>query len=145
MLAPSVSYNSPFRPVPAPKTRLLLITDSAERLLEIKSGISAGDFEITDVSCFSELRAASRKHYDLAVVDVGSGQIRPILSALRNNPRYASIPLLVDSTRLQENLSLAGVLPTFRAMACNRAEMRLLLQTYSHNSQSPEAGRLALL
>ena len=82
---------------------------------------------------------------DLAVVDVGSGQIRPILSALRNNPRYASIPLLVDSTRLQENLSLAGVLPTFRAMACNRAEMRLLLQTYSHNSQSPEAGRLALL
>ena len=43
MLAPSVSYNSPFRPVPAPKTRLLLITDSAERLLEM---YEAGEFDV---------------------------------------------------------------------------------------------------
>lgn len=145
MLAPGISYNSPFRPVPAPKTRLLLITDSTERLKEVKDGISAGDFEITGISSLHELRAACRKHHDLVVVDVGSTQIRLILSFLRNNPRHSSIPLLVDSTRLHENPGLAGVLPTFRAMACNHVEIRALLQTYCRSASSPEANRLALL
>lgn len=145
MLAPTVSYNSPFRSVPAPKTRLLLIADSAERLKELKTEISSADFEITPVSTLDDLRAVCRNHHDLAVVDVGSAQIRPVLSTLRANPWHATVPLLVDSTRLYENLGLAGVLPSFRAMACNRAEMRMLLRMYCHGSQPPEANRLALL
>lgn len=145
MLAPTVSYNSPFRPAPAPKIRLLLIADSAERLKELKAEVSLRDFDITGASSLEELRAACRNHHDLAVVDVSSAQIRPILSTLRTSPRHAAIPLLVDSTRLYENLGLAGVLPTFRAMACNRAEMHMLMQLYCHDSQPSEAHRLALL
>ncbi len=145
MLAPTVSYNSPFRSVPAPKTRLLLIADSAERLKELKAEINSADFEITPVSTLDDVRAVCRNHHDLAVVDVGSAQIRPVLSTLRTSLWHSTVPLLVDSTRLYENLGLAGVLPSFRAMACNRVEMRMLLQVYSHGNQPPEANRLALL
>jgi response regulator RpfG family c-di-GMP phosphodiesterase len=143
MLAPTVSHNSPFRPVPAPKTRLLLIADSADRLKELKAGISTTDFDITTASNLKELRAVCRNHHDLAVLDVNSVQIKPMLSVLRANVLHASIPVFADSARLQENQGLAGVLPTYRAMACSRAEMQMLVKLFCHGSQQPETGRVA--
>jgi hypothetical protein len=145
MLAPTVSHSSPFRPVPAPKTRLLLIADSADRLQELKAGISTTDFDISTASNLKELRAVCGNHHDLAVLNVNSAQIRPMLSALRASVRHASIPVFADSARLHENQGLAGVLPTYRAMACSRAEMQMLMKVFCHGSQEPEANRLALL
>lgn len=145
MLAPTISYNSPLRLVPAPKSRLLLIADSPDRLKELKAEISNADFEITSVGSLEELRAVCRNHHDLAVLDVSSAQIRPALSVLRTSTGHADIPLLVESTRLHDNLGLAGVLPAFRAMACSRAEMLRLMKFYGRSSKPAEDGRSILL
>jgi hypothetical protein len=143
MLAPTVSHNSPFRPVPAPKTRLLLIADTADRLKELKAGISTSDFDITTVSSLEELRAICRNYHDLAVLDVNSAQIRPMLSVLRASARHATIPVFADSARLHENPGLAGVLPMYRAMACSRVEMQMLMKLFCHGSQQSETRRTA--
>ena len=90
MLAPTVSHNSPIRSIPAPKTRLLLIADSVDRLEELRAGINTTDFDITTASNLKEMRAICRNHHDLAVLDISSAQIRPMLSALRANTGHAT-------------------------------------------------------
>ena len=140
MLAPTVHHTSPLRLAPMPKPRLLLVGDSAERLRSLQAGINRNEFEITPVCSLEELRDACREHHDLAAIDVGPAQIAPMLKILRTSAEHAEIPLLVESARLYNDHSLAGVLPSYRAMPCSRTDMLTLMrghrETLSSSSSS---------
>ncbi|MGH9800387.1 MAG: hypothetical protein ACRD82_08490, partial [Blastocatellia bacterium] len=110
MTAPITGQNTPLRSVPSPKSKLLLVADSPERLKKMKTGIRAADFDVTGVCSVDELRAACRSHHDLAVLDVETVQIKPMLSTLRASAGHKTIMTLVESSRLNEDQNLAGLL-----------------------------------
>jgi hypothetical protein len=76
-----------------------------------------------------EVRRACNTGHDLAVVDVGPGKVIDVLQTLRNSAKHGDISVLVDTSRLLEDPSLAGVLPKFRAMPCNSEELVLLARS----------------
>ncbi|MFN0107757.1 MAG: hypothetical protein ACKVZH_02805 [Blastocatellia bacterium] len=127
MTAPITSKNSPLRSIPSPKSKLLLVADSPERLKQMKTGISASDFEITGACSVDELRVACRGHHDLALFDVEAMQVKPMLATLRGSAGHKTVMTLVESSRLSEDHTLAGLLPTFRAMPCTQVQMNELM------------------
>lgn len=114
------------RRIPDHKPRLLLVYDSAERLNKLRAALDSIGVEITVVNAIEELRYACRVQHSIAVVDIGPDRIIPVLEALRNSCEHAAIPLLVEASRISTVLSLAGVLPRYRAMPCCESEMLLL-------------------
>lgn len=145
MLAPITDYNTPLRPVPSPKSRLLLVADSPDRLTAIKAGLADANFEITCAASVDELRAACRNHHDLAAVDVEATSIKPMLSTLRASAGHKAIMLLVESSKVVNDPSLAGVLPAYRAMPCDRAQMMTLMRLFNDGGRQSTASRRVLL
>lgn len=135
MTAAFIGQNTLLRSVPSPKSRLLLVADSPERLKKMKTGIRAADFEITGVCSVDELRAACRSHHDLAVFDVEAVQIKLMLSTLRSSAGHKTIMTLVETSQFSEDQSLAGLLPSFRAMPCNQVQMTALMQHFGEGGK----------
>ncbi|MBS1788991.1 MAG: hypothetical protein JST85_14770 [Acidobacteria bacterium] len=135
MTAAITNQNSPVRSIPLPKSKLLLVADSPERLKQMKTGISLNGFEITAVCSVDELRSACKSNHDLAVIDVEAMQLKPMLSALRTSASHKTIMALVETSRLSEDQGLAGVLPTFRAMPCNQTQMTELMNLFREDRQ----------
>jgi len=75
MLAPITIHNTPLRHVPTPKPRLLLVTDSPEKLKSLKAEVPEASFDITSVCSLEELKIACRDYHDLAVFDVKPSQL----------------------------------------------------------------------
>lgn len=145
MTASITSQNSPLRSIPVPKSKLLLVADSPERLREMKTGISGSRFEITGACSVDELRSACRSHHDFAVFDVEAIQLKPMLSTLRSSAGHKTIMALVDASRLSDDQWLAGLLPTFRAMPCNQFQMSELMKTFSEEGKRMTDSRPVLL
>jgi hypothetical protein len=118
------------------KPRLLLVSDSADRLQSLRSCVIVADFEIKSASSLKELRRACRQSYDLVALDVAPANLIDMLGLIRGSEGNAEIPVLVEYTRISEEKKLAGVLPNFRAMACTSVEMQFLLR-----KQGGETGR----
>jgi CheY-like chemotaxis protein len=126
------------------KPRLLLVSDSAERLKALKSCVAAGDFEI-DLACsMRELRRACREPHDLVALDAAPTNIIEMLDLIRGSAGNAEIPVLVECTRINNDRRLAGVLPNFRAMPCNSAELQVLLRKPIHATDRTHSRRLML-
>jgi hypothetical protein len=77
------------------------------------------------------LAGAAQVEQDLAIIDVGSEQIAPVLQTLREGNTLNKIPVLVQTTRLNNEVGVAGVLPTYRAMPCSHTELQTLLRYYN--------------
>lgn len=114
------------RQIPDHKPRLLLVCDSADRLNKLRASLGSSNVEITGVNSIEELRYACRVQHCIAVVDIGPDRIIPALEAVRNSGEHTAIPLLVEASRIAPVLSLAGVLPRYRAMPCCENEIVLL-------------------
>jgi hypothetical protein len=110
------------------KPRLLLFSDSSERLLALKSCVPVAEFQINLASSMKEMRRACRQPHDLVAIDAAPSDIIEILNLIRGSAVNAEIPVLVEYTRISKDQRLAGVLPNFRAMPCNSAEMQVLLR-----------------
>lgn len=121
------------------QTRLLLVSDRADCLNDLRNTVDDQEFDITCVSSFEEFLRASRNEYDVAVLDVLSTQLVPILKAIRTSEKNAGAAVLVEASRVNNDLNLAGVLPLYRAMPCSQAEMVALLRKPGEN---PAAGRI---
>lgn len=135
MLAPQSTRQSPLRLAPHPKPRLLLVSDNAEGVGHLRRSISARDFEIACASSPDELRAACREGHDLVALDISAPQIAPTLKLLRASDGHKDALLLVESTRLNNDPNLIGVLPTYRAMPCSHGEMLTLIR-YLHEAET---------
>jgi DNA-binding response OmpR family regulator len=112
------------------KPRLLLISDSDERLQTLKLGINSANFEIKCLSSLDGLHKVCRNAYDLVALNVTPGRISGILELIRMSTGLRRIPVLVESAGINADLDLAGVLPHYRAMPCSHAELIKLLENH---------------
>ena len=103
------------------KARLLIVSDETNpsNFLQMKQS----EVEITHATSAEEIKRACFGGHDLVVVDVAPGKVIDVLEALRGSEGCRDISVLVDTTRLAGDPSLAGVLPAYRAMPCNSAEL----------------------
>ncbi len=109
------------------KPRILIVTDSEGNLDSMIRLLDIFAVELTGISSLAELRRACHEVHDLALVDVHPGLVNQTLAELRASRTHSDIPILVNHERLVNEISLAGVLPKYRAMACNRKEMTELI------------------
>ncbi|MGH9838247.1 MAG: hypothetical protein ACREEM_05635 [Blastocatellia bacterium] len=148
MLAPKAqpTGNRAAKLIPRPirQTRLLLVSDSAERLKDLLSTIDHPEFDLTCVSSFEEFLLACRDEhdeYDVAVLDVLPTELIPMLKAIRTSEKNAGAAVLVEASRVNDDMNLAGVLPLYRAMPCSQAEMIALLRKPGENSSASRRSR----
>ncbi|MGH9756052.1 MAG: hypothetical protein ACREA2_24995 [Blastocatellia bacterium] len=136
MLASAV--NSALQSVSFPNTkpRLLLVSDSYDRLKSLEAGLNHNEFDITLVCSLEELVTACDNCHDMVALDVSPEQIAPVLKQIRTSASHTTVPVLVEATRLVNDLSLVGLLPEYRAMPCSRMEMLSLVQ----RGAAPEIG-----
>ena len=105
------------------KSRLLIVSDEPNHLKTLQAELGMGEVEITNATNAEEVRRACRGGHDIAVVDVEPGIVIDVLETLRGSEGYSEISVLVNSSRLGMEPSLAGVLPSFRAMPCSSEEL----------------------
>jgi DNA-binding response OmpR family regulator len=128
MLASAVNSALQSVSFPTSKPRLLLVSDSYDRLKSLEAGLNHNDFDITLVCSLEELVTACCNCHDVVALDVSPEQIAPMLKQIRASALHTTVPLLVEATRLTSDFSLAGLLPEYRAMPCSRMEMLALVQ-----------------
>jgi CheY-like chemotaxis protein len=109
-------------PVAVSRPRILIISDSTERIRHLKAAFDSQEVEITCAMFPEEWGYVSGDRYDMAVVDVGPALLEPLLGKLRASREHAEIPLLVEKSRIAV-APLAGVLPKYRAMPCSHDEL----------------------
>jgi hypothetical protein len=105
------------------QSKLLIVSDSAERASGLRASLDTGDIEITCLTSLAELGLACRCVHDLAIIDVSARDIVEVLQKLRSSAGCEAISVLVEASRLASDPSLTGVLPTYRAMPCSQADL----------------------
>ena len=121
--------------VPPNKARLLLVSDSAERLRQMRATLEYGEVELRCVCSLEELQGECATPHTLAAVDVNPAQLPAVLQMIRASLGHGEIPLLVETSRITQQPPVAGLLPHYRAMPCSLREMATLAQPKheSHN------------
>jgi len=104
------------------RPRVLIISDSAERIPHLQAGLNPQEVEIASAVFPEEWGYVSGVTHDLAVVDVGPALLEPLLGNLRASKEHAEIPVLVEQSRIAA-APLTGVLPKYRAMPCSHDEL----------------------
>lgn len=140
-----MSTNPPRRRIfatPANKPRLLIVTDSVERAVQLRAALEAHADCVTVAVTAHELRCACRHGPTLAVVDVGPERIVETLEILRSCRGCAAISLLVEHGRLAAASDFAGVLPQYRAMPCGYDDLLRLVRRRAAPHEMPSAKRL---
>jgi DNA-binding NtrC family response regulator len=122
---------------------LLIISDSGDHLSRLRSSLSGSNVEITGALSQEEIDQAYRRRHDLAVVDVGPGDLSEILKSLRSSRVHAETTVLVEASRLSGGEhQLAGVLPQYRAMPCSPSELVTLVRHRTGFATQHEKRRL---
>ena len=127
MLAPSVSRSTNLIPITKERSRLLLVAESPEARQRLLRNINMAEFDVTCVSALESLGRHLRDAFEAILVEVDPARLLPVLRLIRLSQRGASVPVFVECSRVEEEATLAGVLPVYRAMACSHAEMLRLL------------------
>jgi len=140
----TATSRSQSRRQPVARLQLLIVCDSAERLLKLRSSLESSGVEITGVSSLQELDQACLREHDLAIVDVQTAQIRPVLKILRASALHSGISLLVDASRVNDEDDMAGVFPEYRAMPCSISELLTLAQQQINPTNGQRIERLLL-
>jgi len=125
-----------------PTLSLLIISDSRDHLKQLQSSLSGNKVEITGVLSQEEISQAYGRKHDLAVVDVGPGDLSEILKSLRASKGHAEATVLVTGSRFSCEPQLAGVLPQYRAMPCTPAELIKLVRGRTEFTAKPNRQRL---
>jgi len=144
MLASAINSALQSVPFPISKPRLLLVSDSNDRLNSLKAALNHNDFDITAVCSLEELVVACHDCHDVVALDVSPAQIAPMLKHIRTSAWHTTVPVLVEATRLTNDLTLAGLLPEYRAMPCSYAEMLLLMQRNNEVNSDDSSPRRVL-
>lgn len=107
--------------------QLLLIADDSERLESLRRYLQDANwqFQCWLVSQRAESLSASPSLPDLVIVDVASGLLSRVLREVRGLD--AQLPILVEASRLSEDLLCTGLLPSQRAMPCLRQNLLRLV------------------
>lgn len=127
---PLTPAKSVLRPVTLPtltsRWRLLVVTDDRARLATWQAALSETQWEITGLTVSAWLNREAERTYDLALVDVSVDQLAAVLVTLRGTDWQ--MPILVEASRLPQDLSYAGILPHYRAFPGTQAELLRLME-----------------
>jgi DNA-binding NtrC family response regulator len=104
------------------RPRILIISDSTERIPHLQAAFNAQEVEITSAVFPEEWAYVRGDKHDLAVIDVSPALLEPLLGNLRAGKKHAEIPILVEQSRIAA-APIAGVLPKYRAMPCSHDEL----------------------
>ncbi len=104
------------------RPRILIISDSTERIPHLQAAFNAQEVEITSAVFPEEWAYVRGDKHDLAVIDVSPALLEPLLGNLRASKKHAEIPILVEQSRIAA-APIAGVLPKYRAMPCSHDEL----------------------
>src|SRR5262245_12428917 len=94
------------------RPRILIISDSTERIPHLQAGFDSQEVEIASAVFPEEWEYVHSERHDLAVVDVGPALLEPLLENLRASKEHAEIPVLVEQSRIVA-VPLTGVLPKY--------------------------------
>jgi CheY-like chemotaxis protein len=109
-------------PVVVNRPRVLIISDSAERIPHWQAAFDSLQVETTCAIFPEEWSYVSGDRHDIAVIDVGPTLLEPLLKNLRASKQHAEIPALVEQSRIA-SVPLTGVLPKYRAMPCSHDDL----------------------
>lgn len=129
---------------PNSKPRLLLVSDSYDRLKLLETGLNHDEFDITTVCSLEELVTACDDCHDMVALDVSPEQLAPTLKQIRTSASHTAALVLVEATRLANARFLAGLLPEYRAMACSHKEILALVQRGNETYDDDSAPRRML-
>jgi len=110
------------QPEAVSRPRILIISDSAERIPHLQAGFDSREVEIAGAVFPEEWEYVRGDMHDLAVVDVGPALLEPLLGNLRASKEHSEIPVLVEQSRIAA-APPTGVLPKYRAMPCSHDEL----------------------
>lgn len=110
------------------KLRMLVVTDSAERLGSLKSTLGVIEAEIAGVKSQDELKLECRQKHDIAVVDLAADGLKEALGLIRSSEGHTDIPVLVSTRRIANDPGISGVMPEYRAMPCSESEVLALVR-----------------
>jgi CheY-like chemotaxis protein len=128
---------------PVDSRRVLIASDSAERIPRLRSVLAPYEAEVTSVVFPEEWGYVAVSRHDLALVDVGPELLEALLKNLRSSSGHAEIPVLVENSRIAEGSGIAGITPKYRAMPCGHGEMiRLARQRLTTITSHGRAKRL---
>lgn len=111
------------RSIPSSKLRLLIITDSDERLIKLKAALNTSEVEIACAASPEEMCCGCSGGHDLVVMDVCPANLCGLLKTLRECPGCLRSPVLVEAERLVANTEMTGMLPKYRAMPCSHRDL----------------------
>lgn len=126
--------------------RVLVISDSSESLQRIRAALVMVKNKVEIIFAVSpeEMCRGCCGWNDLVVVDIDPTRLTEILGTLRQCAGCTKIPVLVEASRISADPSLAGLLPTYRAMPCNTTDL-LTLSRRIIGPQDQESRRRGLL
>jgi hypothetical protein len=110
-------------PIEEGRTHFLLVADEPDRIKKLELAFVHDAVRLTKALTAEELAQSCRWRHDLAIVDVGKEHLVEVLKALRESKNHAGILILVEGSRLPYDQSLAGVLPTYRAMPASHDDI----------------------
>jgi hypothetical protein len=129
--------------VPTVKRRILLVCDAPTERARYAAALASATVEVVGVTECSEIKPALLRDCALAIVNVAAPRLVETLAALRADDESTNQPILVEASDALGEARFAGVLPRYRAMACNRHDLielaRLRLAPRVHE---PHAGRM---
>jgi CheY-like chemotaxis protein len=122
------------------KPIVLLVGDQPDRLQRLRLSLGNEQAEFITATNLAELPQRCGQSYAFAIVDFDPAQLPQALATLRTSQATQNILILVEDSRLNDPVRLAGVLPQHRAMACSWRELLTLAQKHlqvPHRSYEP--------
>jgi hypothetical protein len=122
--------------VEAPERSLMVVGSSPERMRKLRAALGAPGAKIAWRASTEEIMLALDSSYEVVIVDVEPERLTDMLEVVRERTDRAVVLVLVECGALNAAANLAGVLPTYRAMACSYSELVKLVhwrfaQTFS--------------
>src|SRR5262245_64598400 len=125
----SASRTIVMRPAPtaeereAPEHSLIVVGSCTERMQRLRAALGDAGAKITWRASTEEIIRGLDSSYEVVIVDVEPERLADMLRAVRERTDRAVVLVLVECGSLNAAADLAGVLPSYRAMACSYSEL----------------------
>ena len=103
----------------------------------LRAALGAAGAKNTWRASTEEIIRALDSSYEVVIVDVEPERLTDVLRAVRELTDHAVVLVLVECGSLNAAANLAGVLPSYRAMACSYSELVKLVHWRFTPSISP--------
>jgi len=121
----------------APEHSLMVVGSSPERMRRLQTALGDQGAKIAWRASTEEIMLALDSSYDVVIVDVELERLTDMLRVVRERTDRAVVLVLVECGSLNAAADLAGVLPSYRAMACSYSELVKLVHWRFTQSFSP--------